>query len=58
MSKIPFYRIPDNLFIACDYCRKRVAIYYVKQDGTHLCSVCVNKYLSEHNIKAYQVKLC
>jgi len=58
MRKIPIDRIPDSLITTCDYCKKRVAIYYVRQDRTRLCSVCIDKYLKEHKIKVYQVRLC
>ena len=58
MSKIPIDRIPDSILVTCDYCRRRPAIYYVRQDGTRLCEHCIDKYLKEKHIKVYQVKLC
>jgi len=58
MQKIEFNEIPDNVIRVCDYCRKRKAIYYSRKDNTLLCEHCIDRYLKEHHIKVYQVRLC
>lgn len=41
--------------VNCDLCLSRPATYFVKQDLTRLCEVCLSKYLHEHQAQRYEV---
>jgi len=56
--KIKIKRIDSSSVIAsCDICFKRPAVYLVEKDNTRLCDTCLTRYLVEHGIKIYEVRL-
>jgi len=58
VKKISMKRIDSSsIIIPCDMCLKRPAVYLIEKDNTRLCDTCLTRYLVEHGIKAYEVRL-
>jgi len=58
VKKISMKRIDNSsVIIPCDMCLKRPAVYLIEKDNTRLCDICLTRYLVEHGIKAYEVRL-
>jgi len=55
--KIKIRKIDGSIAVPCDMCLKRPAVYLIEKDNTRLCDTCLTRYLVEHNIKAYEVRL-
>ena len=55
--RIKVRRIDSQIIATCDMCLKRPAVYLIEKDNTRLCDICLTKYLVEHGIKAYEVRL-
>ncbi len=57
-AKLKILKIANSHEIVnCDLCLRRPAVYEVRFDGTRLCELCLTKYLNEHGIKRYQVRI-